>query len=533
GRPLRWAHLDTNQQGDPVLIGFEHEYDAAGNKRYQRSLHDPFDSQRYTYDSASRLMSYSRGFFGVGDTAPDDARFCDAPATTTWSGLASARTWDLDGVGNWSEIVTSRGGQDTSEERYDTSFNEYFWIDGSAQGHDDNGNLVQDGRTFWVYRYDAFNRLSEVRDDFDQLLVAYAYNVDNRRTRKLFGELAGGAYGPDMDYYYTGWQVIAEMEDDQTTPTRQFVYGNYIDEPVCLDVNRDGGESATDAGDDRYFYHQNTLFSVYGLTDDEGTLVEAYEYDPYGAHFLLTDGDDGDSVVNFTSNDTRTTMGVSRDEGEQIANPYTFTGRRYDPETGWHYYRNRYYDSERGRFVSRDPIGHEGGPNPYQYCESKPSLLSDAKGLLPTLAEILDDYNRDIERVQIRIEALILSEKWNPYLHTGEGKDCAAQAQFISAWLRLDDLEYCNSTAITTILNIGDGAWHTWAYALCSISKDYKATLWPAYCPFHYLREDKINLDQTLFPEPGMGFRYGCSYKFDGSVHIKWGPDSHACPDGI
>ncbi|NQU43123.1 hypothetical protein HQ520_07545 [bacterium] len=71
------------------MIGFEHEYDAAGNKRYQRSLHDPLDSQRYAYDSASRLLAYSRGFFGVGDTAPDDARFCDAPATTTWSGVAS------------------------------------------------------------------------------------------------------------------------------------------------------------------------------------------------------------------------------------------------------------------------------------------------------------------------------------------------------------------------------------------------------------------------------------------------------------
>ncbi|NQU43125.1 RHS repeat-associated core domain-containing protein [bacterium] len=185
----------------------------------------------------------------------------------------------------------------------------------------------------------------------------------------------------DEDYYYTGWQVIAEMEDDQTTPTRQFVYGNYIDEPVCLDVNRDGGTSATDAGDDRYFYHQNTLFSVYGLTDDAGALVETYEYDPYGAHFLITDGDDGDSVVNFTSNDARTSMGVSRDEGEEIANPYTFTGRRYDPETGWHYYRNRYYSSERGRFVTRDPIGFQDSVSQVQYARSNPVLFTDPHGL--------------------------------------------------------------------------------------------------------------------------------------------------------
>ncbi|NQU43039.1 RHS repeat-associated core domain-containing protein, partial [bacterium] len=152
-------------------------------------------------------------------------------------------------------------------------------------------------------------------------------------------------------------------------------------------------------------------FSVYGLTDGEGALVEAYEYDPYGAHFLLTDGDDGDSVVNFSTNDARTSMGISREEGEEIANPYTFTGRRFDPETGWHYYRERYYDSERGRFVSRDygvrlsvssysgaldaisagngdafqgkmpgEARYDDGPNLYAYAKDSPCRYRDPMG---------------------------------------------------------------------------------------------------------------------------------------------------------
>ncbi|MBN1852163.1 MAG: hypothetical protein JW829_05535, partial [Pirellulales bacterium] len=36
-----------------------------------------------------------------------------------------------------------------------------------------------------------------------------------------------------------------------------------------------------------------------------------------------------------------------------MANPYAFTGRRYDDETGLYYYRNRYYAWHLGRFVSR------------------------------------------------------------------------------------------------------------------------------------------------------------------------------------
>ncbi len=40
----------------------------------------------------------------------------------------------------------------------------------------------------------------------------------------------------------------------------------------------------------------------------------------------------------------------------RIRQPYTFTGREYDKETGLYYYRARYYDPEIGRFISKDPF---------------------------------------------------------------------------------------------------------------------------------------------------------------------------------
>jgi RHS repeat-associated protein len=51
-----------------------------------------------------------------------------------------------------------------------------------------------------------------------------------------------------------------------------------------------------------------------------------------------------------------------------VSNPYTYTGRRLDFESGLYYYRNRYYHAQMGRFVSRDPIGYAGGSwNLYEY----------------------------------------------------------------------------------------------------------------------------------------------------------------------
>lgn len=63
-------------------------------------------------------------------------------------------------------------------------------------------------------------------------------------------------------------------------------------------------------------------------------------------------------------------------------NPWTFTGRRMDQETGLMYYRNRMYDVGLGRFVSRDLIGYMGSMwNLYEYCSARPIRMVDALGL--------------------------------------------------------------------------------------------------------------------------------------------------------
>ena len=52
----------------------------------------------------------------------------------------------------------------------------------------------------------------------------------------------------------------------------------------------------------------------------------------------------------------RRVMTQQRRQADNLANPYTFTGRRFDEETGIYQFRYRYYHAQLGRFVSRDPL---------------------------------------------------------------------------------------------------------------------------------------------------------------------------------
>ena len=65
-----------------------------------------------------------------------------------------------------------------------------------------------------------------------------------------------------------------------------------------------------------------------------------------------------------------------------FANAYTFTGRERDT-SGLYYYRARYYLAAAGRFLTPDPIGLDGGANPYTYVNANPVNFRDPFGLTP------------------------------------------------------------------------------------------------------------------------------------------------------
>ena len=102
-----------------------------------------------------------------------------------------------------------------------------------------------------------------------------------------------------------------------------------------------------------YHYHCNHLGTPQELSDEKGDIVWLSYDRAWGGSF--------DSIYKqqFIDNFAIT---------ESELQPIKFQGQSLDTETGLHYNRFRYYDSDVGMFISRDPIGLLGGNNVFQYA---------------------------------------------------------------------------------------------------------------------------------------------------------------------
>ena len=102
-----------------------------------------------------------------------------------------------------------------------------------------------------------------------------------------------------------------------------------------------------------YHYHCNHLGTPQELTNQDGDVIWLSYDRAWGGSFETI------YKPQFIDN-------FSLDENE--LQPIKFQGQSLDTETGLHYNTFRYYDSDVGMFISRDPIGLLGGNNVFQYA---------------------------------------------------------------------------------------------------------------------------------------------------------------------
>ena len=354
-------HYDANdwifslmqiRPGPAQIMGLSLRYDREGNKVYESqpnpSLYQLIRTEGYGYDDLHRLVDYGTQYSLIsvsgGPIVIPDNR---------------SSNYDLDNLGNWNAKTVTGVGLGESQTRAHNAVNEITQINGAPVTSDANGNLTEDAT--YVYAYDPENRLIQVTRKSDVKLVGqYRYDALSRRVAKIADATQGASVPVETRYIYDDARIIEEQDTAGTT-VAAYTYGNGIDEVLSMDR---AGQT--------YYYHQNALGSVLAVTNSNGSIAEGnYDYDAYGVPY----------TENFVSGFLmRYPMSHSA-----IGNPWLFTGRQYDEESGLYFYRARSYDANKGRFLQRDPIGmwedETNLGNGYAYVGNNPVVRVDPLGL--------------------------------------------------------------------------------------------------------------------------------------------------------
>jgi RHS repeat-associated protein len=331
--------------GGSTHVEREYGYNRADQRTFERRVDDQGLTDSYDYDSTYRVVGSSYDAAGTGVA---DRRDVEAVAYT------------YDGVGNRRRVETTEGGAASGCVYQVNSLNEYTQVCGENLQYDLNGNLTADASRAYVYDYK--NRLVEVRERAtDSPFVRYLYTSDNRRVRKIL-LTENEEVASDSRYFYDGWQVCEERDEESDATLATYVWSPvYIDELVQFQRT----PSHPQGGGGTFYAHQDARADVVALTTEGGNIAERYRFDDFGK----VDIGDG---AGWAREDTESALG----------NPYLFQGRRLDPETGFYYFRNRYYSPGLGRFLQRDPVwdaGNVGGQ--YAFVGNSPSSNWDALGL--------------------------------------------------------------------------------------------------------------------------------------------------------
>lgn len=351
----------------------------------------------------NRLISYNGG----GDLAG-----------LSWgaSGNASQKI-NYDSIGNISSISNSN-----------TAGNINYSL---AYGRDSEGritSLTRHDGTRDAFTYDNVDRLlTEKRTNGSTSVYGITYTYDrngNRTSLRATGNHLQPATNADSTYNNNRLNSYSKDGNAQYlsyTPMGDLAYGTYGGGSYD-----NGGRRKIEHGTVDYYYmnynHKNErslrtspthgvqATAVQYVYDESSHLIGEYnasgvivEYvwlgdKPvaaiYGSgaatkiYYIVTDHlntprrliDSSTSAVVWSWDSTAFGLGDPVEAGSIKFN-LRFPGQYYDKESKRFYNHNRYYNPELGRYMEPDPIGLEGGLNPYAYAGSNPVMNSDPSGL--------------------------------------------------------------------------------------------------------------------------------------------------------
>jgi RHS repeat-associated protein len=205
---------------------------------------------------------------------------------------------------------------------------------GSTFTYDLNGNVTGNGGD--TYAWNARDELANINGG---ATASFAYDGVRRRRGRTIGSTTTG-------FLYDGVNPVEERTSGTVSAT--WLGGLELDQVF---MRTDSGGSVallTDAA-----------WSTLALADSVGTVQTEYTYEPFG---------------------------VAAATGASTPNSTQYTGRENEG-AGLYFYRARYYDGRRQRFLSQDPIGFAGQDiNLYAYVGNDPVNRVDPLGLCPACA---------------------------------------------------------------------------------------------------------------------------------------------------
>ncbi|MBD7906999.1 MULTISPECIES: DNRLRE domain-containing protein [Sporosarcina] len=343
------ASFQYNQDGSPKMISYPNGssismgYDRNRLINYTIKNNDgnTVDTYIYEYDE---IHSIKKIHSNAGTTIYDYDEQNQLISEQLTNGTVISYKYDK--AGNRETKQTTKNGTTTTVVYNYNADNQIIKAEDQEYQYDEIGNLKWDGKR--SYRFNNFNELEEIKDLSGKTIATYTYDEEGKR---ISSNTADG----QIYYIYDGDKVLYET-DGNNQLLREYMYDDNGN-PLTMSYK---GQT--------YYYLFNQHGDVIALTDKSGAVVASYTYDAWG-NILSQNG------IMAT------------------INPYRYSGYRFDEGTNLYYLVARYYNSDTGSFLSRDPVqGDLQNPvtlNGYNYADNNPVMLSDSDGENPLIIVLI------------------------------------------------------------------------------------------------------------------------------------------------
>ena len=229
--------------------------------------------------------------------------------------------------------------------------------------YDSDGNLLSDGR--FAYTWDAENRLvsaqtlTNLPSSVPRKRVEFTYDYMSRRVSKtVYSGLTNNNYQAtnNSSFLYNGWNLVSELiTDNGSLITNSYIWGLDLSGSLSA-AGGIGGLIAANIGTNSVVYSYDANGNVSDLVDSQsGSIVAHYEFSPFGETIVAT----GPLAK---------------------ANPFRFSTKYFVDELSMGDWGYRWYGPSIARWLSRDPLGEEGGRNLFAFTYNRPISLFDRDG---------------------------------------------------------------------------------------------------------------------------------------------------------